>query len=367
MNDDLGPDERRLVERIRALSDTPLSTARAASEVAARATAGQSADRWRGLIGIGLLAAAVVVGLAVRAHMVVPVTQPSDSIRPTDVPTTEPAQPQPGVFHGDGWTFDYPSTWKPYPMRVVAFEFTTVGYVASTTIDTSAICSETEDSASCDFGAYRLPPGNVVIGLANWAPGIEDPVRFFEHPRVGHTVVVGGMPAVMTEDQIADNRVRLEWKIARPDVFGVWVQFTADVRGPRLGELRDAVEASIRSFRFLPPPVPLPQSDEAADAVARQAIASLQAEDADAYACLPQMVGVDKTETVEAIPAGDLKKPLQVTCSVTISRTDVGFWKMTLRIEWDSGVETVVQWLFPDGTLSARSDRGAPPTDYCCR
>lgn len=52
---------------------------------------------------------------------------------------------------------------------------------------------------------------------------------------------------------------------------------------------------------------------------------------------------------------------------MSIAATDVGYWRMVLVIKWtaaadrSAGSVTYVQWLLPDGRLSAGTGSGSPP------
>jgi hypothetical protein len=258
-------------------------------------------------------------------------------------------------------------------MRMMAMShLDTIGYLSSQAIDTSAICQATDESSSCDFQAYKLRPGNVVILLSNWSRP-ENPIEKYDHPHSGVSLRVGDMAAVRTIQRVGDDHLRLEWEIARPDIFGAWVQIEADIRGPHLSELRRQLAAMIASFRYEPPPQPLPDDDATARAIAATAITELRDGDPAAYECFPTEVGTTNPAIVEALPGGTLRKPLPVTCSMSIHTTDVGFWRMQLIVGWEAakdrtaGAETTTQWLFPDGRITGSEIAGdMPGSAYCC-
>ena len=250
--------------------------------------------------------------------------------------------------------------------------FTTIGYLGSTAVDTSTICSRSSAGGSCNLHGYELPPGNVVVGLAYWGPPTIDPVSFFDNPKQGTRMTAGDMPAVFSEEPAFPNRVRLTWKIARPDAFSNWIQLEADILGPGEDHLRQQVETMVSSFRFVPAPEPLPAGRDAANAIAARGVTTLQASEPAAYACFPAQPGTMRAATVLDLPDSMLKKPLPVRCSTTIDRTDIGFWKLELVASWDAAADrlagswTTVQWLYPDGTGSASTGFG-DSIPYCCR
>ncbi len=326
---------------------------------------------------VWLSAAAVIVVLVVVGTALFVGAQPGPTPSPrSTAPSSAPRSPATVeavvAYPGDGWTFDYPSTWTFYPFKLTASFFDTIGYLATLPVDTDAICDRSINSVSCDFRGYEMRPGTVVVELANWGTPMTDPVQFYDHPDQGTRVVVGGMPAVFSEERVSADRVRLTWMIARPDAFGNWIQIDADILGPGDGPLRRQVEGMIASFTFDPAPKPLAEGQGEADAIAALAVERLQQDEAAAYACFPAAAGTTKTATVEALPSATLKEPLPVRCSTRISRTDVGFWRLELVASWDAaadrsaGSATTVQWLFPDGAPSASIGSG-DPIPYCCR
>ena len=129
--------------------------------------------------------------------------------------------------------------------------------------------------------------------------------------------------------------------------------------------MRAQLEAMIASFRFEPPPVPLPTAKHDVDAIAAKAVAELVAIDAAAYTCFPDRPGITKRADVQTLPGfGAFRKPLPVSCTITLQSTDVGLWRMELDASWtaasdrSAGAATAIQWLFPDGSLSASSGGG---------
>ena len=148
--------------------------------------------------------------------------------------------------------------------------------------------------------------------------------------------------------------------------FGNWVQLDADIRGPGEDILRAQVEALVASLRFTPEPSPISDDPAVAQAIARQALAELKSD--PAYTCFPDEAGASRTTTITSLPFGPpLDDPVPVTCSAAIAPTDVGFWKVDLLTSWDAaegrtqGANHIVQWLDPDGTLSASGSSGDVP------
>jgi hypothetical protein len=291
---------------------------------------------------------------------------PSDPAGSTSpVPTAEAT----GLAHfsQDEWSFDYPAGWhyEPTPALISSF-YNVVGYLGSSPVDTSQICQTTPTESRCNPHGYDLPSGNVVITIATWGSPMIDPVAFYDHPADGTRIEVGGMAAIFSEGQQSSDRVLLTWKIERPTAFDNWVQLEADMRGPGLDTLRAQVEALTASFRFAPPPTPISNDPAVAQDVARKAITTLRAD--AAYACFPDAAGMSRQTTITSMPHGPaLSSPVPVTCSVAISPTDIGFWKLDLTISWEAsgtrkaGSNVTTQWLAPDGSLGASAESGDSP------
>ncbi|MGZ6300484.1 MAG: hypothetical protein ACXWMN_08350 [Candidatus Limnocylindria bacterium] len=271
-------------------------------------------------------------------------------------------------FTHDDWSIEYPAAWRYFPISGFVTSFYDVaGYLASTPVDTSQICQTTPNSQSCNERGYDLPPSNVVITVGGGGIPMDDPVAFYDHPSQGTPARVGGMAAVLEEDQLAADRIVLTWKIARPTAFGNWVQLDADIRGPGEEALRSQVEALIASFHFTPEPTPISNDPAVARPVARKALTQLKTD--SAYACFPDEAGVSRTATITSLPFGpSLTSPQPVTCSVTIAPTNIGFWKLDLDITWDTdrtrkaGANQTVEWLAPEGSLGASSNSGDAPS-----
>ena len=107
--------------------------------------------------------------------------------------------------------------------------------------------------------------------------------------------------------------------------------------------------------------------------IAANAIAALVKADPQAYGCFPSQPGIIRTASVRALPTvGTLKKALPVNCSITITATDVGMWRMELTASWagardrTAGKGAVVQWVLGDGEL-VRQTGGWERVPYCCR
>lgn len=272
-----------------------------------------------------------------------------------------------GLAHytGDGWSFDYPAAWQFSKVDARSSFFDTIGYLGTIAVDPDDICQHSANTTSCNIRGYDLPPGGVVVHFAHWGTPMADPVEFYDHPADGEPVRIAGMPAIRSFEVLGADRLVVTWKIARPDAFGNWIQFDADIRGPEQVATRAQVEMMIASFTFEPAPVPMPTGEAAGNTIAAKAVAALVKSEPEAYACFPDRPGVTKRAEVRTLPAwGTFRKPLPVSCTITITATDVGLWRMELDASWtaaddrSAGVDRTIQWLTPDGTLSASSGGG---------
>ena len=299
------------------------------------------------ILGVALVAALLgVLALGGRAE------PPGAALAPTQ----SPGQPRAGgleTFTGDGYAFEYPAAWGSYPVQMTASFFSVVGYLASEPIDTSRICTTIVNGTSCNFRGYDLHPGNVAIEIAGWGTPMDDPLAFWDGPTDGRRILVGGAPAIISQEAAGPGRVVLTWKIARPDSLDNWIQLDADVLGPGDALVRSQVDALIASFRVVPPPMPLDVAD--GDRIGNCALAAMRADDPEAYACFPP-VGHSMLASVTAVPGMQLRQALPAMCTTRLTATDLGFWRMDLVVGWGADPAhptlhyTSIQWLRGDGT-----------------
>jgi hypothetical protein len=97
-----------------------------------------------------------------------------------------------------------------------------------------------------------------------------------------------------------------------------------------------------------------------------KALAQLETD--PAYGCFPDEAGTSRQATISSMPFGpSLDSPVPVTCSVAISPTDIGVWRLDLRISWEAsesrhaGSNVTTEWLAPDGSLGASTGSGGTP------
>jgi hypothetical protein len=123
---------------------------------------------------------------------------------------------------------------------------TLLAYVGTVPVDPSEICTIGRATAGCDFDAYNMEPGGVVVGFVRWnVPSIGPPEG------LGEPVTVGGRQARFAEEATDRESVMLRWAIADP--YASYLAVWAEIQGPGEGRLRDQVRALVDSIAFTPP------------------------------------------------------------------------------------------------------------------
>jgi hypothetical protein len=266
--------------------------------------------------------------------------------------------------------FRYPGGWEFYPMRLAALGgYTTLGYVSSAPLDMDSVCP-TVSPGGCDPATITLPEHSVVILIVDWSQPLHDPVAFWDAADAGVREQLAGMPALFTTTSTDENQVTLAWKVARPTDVHAWVQVEARIRGPGIADLRDDVERLVASLHFLPAPQPLTADPNARAEIAKAAVLSIQATDV-AYSCFPTHIGGARSATVTQLPeTPHLTRPLPVTCSMAFDATDIGFWRLDLKVSWSAGADRTagstdwIYWLPADGSKGSHTRLGELPPAY---
>ena len=198
---------------------------------------------------------------------------------------------------------------------------------------------------SCAWDVARnLGPGEVVM-LVN-PPGGARPVDIFDlTPPGGFTEHIDGMPAVLNTEGppgwTGKDQGRT-WRIGNPLDLRGWYTFSAAMRGPDIAELQADVDAVARSLRYRERAPTLTTDPTAIAATLRRALDRLDRDGRVSYhtrfyACFPRTSGASSTATITDGIGGPLAGPLEVTCSVAIEPTNMGFWQLTLSVSWRSG------------------------------
>lgn len=144
-------------------------------------------------------------------------------------------------------TFRYPAGWTDWgPDEPISLMRPTVlAYVGTVPVDPDEICHIGRATAGCDFDAYEMKPGGVVLAFVRWnVPSVGPPER------LGEPVSVGGLEARFAEEATDRDSVMLRWAIADP--YASYLAVWAEIQGPGERRLRDQVQAVVDSIVFTP-------------------------------------------------------------------------------------------------------------------
>ena len=287
------------------------------------------------------LAIALTWQLAAVGETTPPV--PQLTAMPSATATVEPSRsglgPEPR-FHGHELSFSYPETWQLHRTDAVS------------TMGSNIAVLGTTDLTDCRMGPLvdlncaqltTLEPGGVLL-FVDTESALGGSIVDFE-PSGGFQEFIDGMPAVVETSgpwEVTELDERRKWRIGRPGVLGPWYSFTAALRGPGLVELRQQVDAVVRSLRFDEPIARLSTDPATVAAVLRRGIDAVdrrarESSNSRMYACFPRTPDSSSRATIEDGPDGPLAVPLEVTCSVAIEPTVVGLWDASLSVRWEAG------------------------------
>ncbi|HEX6129715.1 MAG TPA: hypothetical protein VF071_11905 [Candidatus Limnocylindria bacterium] len=144
---------------------------------------------------------------------------------------------------------DYPASWTDWgPDEPISLmRPTLLAYVGNLPVNTEEICEIGRATAGCDFSAYDMEPGGVVVAFVRWNLPGDGPSE-----GLGERVEVGGREARFSEEATERDSVMLRWAIDDP--YASYLAVWAEIQGPREDRLRRQVEAVIASLEFTPPP-----------------------------------------------------------------------------------------------------------------
>lgn len=295
-----------------------------------------------------------------------------------DGPTAELRTLDAGTF-----ALDFPADWLAYA---------TDGAVASggsiiAILTTQPIEDRCEGAAGADVNcAYeqRLDPGATRVFVGT---GMYRGSTIFDRAPIenGSTLrlTVGGMPAILDEFDVTPDGYYLAdqsatWQIALPTSLSSVVRLEFMARDPDADAARVAVDEIAASFRFTPPPTPLPADLEQGVSLGRAMLDAQAAsfrqgfvrpDDVDGVTyldCLPPTTGEDRVVLVQYGPGGDLGWNVLVRCRWMVSADDEGpFWRIDAVYEWTAG-ETFGRyresyWMDATGAAVATSSGGEVP------
>ena len=276
---------------------------------------------------------------------------------------------------------DFPADWLAYDAST-AFS----GGSSIAVLGTQAVEPRCGDTGHVDINCvYEQPlgPGDIriYVGTGAYRGG-----TVLDRPDIenGTTtrLTVGGMPAILDEfdpqpDSFYREDLSLAWAIGQSRSLTNVVRIEVRARDPGSAEVRSIAKALIDSFRFTPPPTPLPSDPAAAAEAARTAI-RLEAEafrrgyvsDVDSTAetyleCLGGEPVTASRASVRYGPGGDLGQLVDLACTWTIREETPAIWRLDLTYEWTvdgrSGRYIQSRWLDASATVLAGTFAGDPP------
>ena len=279
------------------------------------------------------------------------------------------------------WAFEFRADWLAYDAST-AFS----GGSSIAVLGTQAVEQRCGDTGHVDINCvYEQPlgPGDIRIYVGTGAyrggtvldrPDIED----------GTTtrLTAGGMPAILDEfdpqpDSYYHEDVSLAWVIGQPRSLSNTVRIEVRARDPGSADVRSIAKALIDSFRFTPPPTPLPSDPVAAINAARTAIriyadvfrrgyvGSVDSTAETYLECLGDEPDTASRASVRYGPGGDLGQPVDLACTWTIREETPAIWRLDLTYEWTvdgrSGRYIETRWLDASATVIAGTFAGDPP------
>ena len=279
------------------------------------------------------------------------------------------------------WAFDFPADWLAYDAAAAGS-----GGSSIAVLGTQRVEPRCGDEGHIDINCvYEQPlgPGDVrlFVGTGAYRGG-----TVLDRPDIenGTTtrLTVGGMPAILDElDPLSGSLYRedlsLAWAIGQPRSLTNVVRIEVRVRDPGSTDARSVVQALIDSFRFTPPPTPLPSDPAAAVEAARTAIRS-EAEafrrgyggDVDTTAetyleCLGNEPVTASRASVRYGPGGDLGQLVDLACTWIVREETPAIWRLDLTYEWSadgrSGRYVETLWLDAAASVIASTFAGDPP------
>jgi hypothetical protein len=332
-----------------------------------------------GLVGFVVVAALIALQLAPRSPGSAGGSfgQPASPSVAAPTPSSSEALAH---FDEHGLAFDYPASWKMATsgqnMRYITIlDFLGTGSGLATCQAVTPGPSDLFISGTDCRTDMNVGPGQVEVQLSfgDGPPhGPIDPSAPYGIGIAGTYVVVGGLPAIFSEDSQtgSDATTTLHWTLSVPDSTMSLYDVEARMEEPGLDQARAQVGALVASIRYDPPPVLLDPSDaQRALAVGLEAAAQKD----PGLACFPRIAGASATATVTVMAGqAQLSKPLSVTCSTAIEPVAMWLWRLTLTESWaaasdrSAGTLTMTIWLSADGTpqWSSRAPEDASTIPY---
>lgn len=298
------------------------------------------------------------------------------------------------TLDGGEYAFDFPATWLAYTASAISGSGDSIDAVLTTQSIEDRCQGVTGVDINCVY-EQRLEPGQLRVFVGSGAYRSYTVLDRADIENGTTTrLVAGGMPAILDEFDDAPDDYYLadqsaSWAIATPASLDRVVRIEFRARDPEAAAARAAVDALVASFRFTPPPTPLPDDPEAAIAAARAALDAeaasfrqgfVPADDPDGQTyldCLAPVPGEDRVIGVDYGPGGDLGWTVRTSCRWTVrSDTNGPFWRIDTVFEWTVGDDfgqfrrlylidaaaTVVARMGSDDGIPARPDPAPTPT-----
>jgi hypothetical protein len=274
------------------------------------------------------------------------------------------------AWQHDNVKLSHPADWQSIPFEPARHtnRFDVLGYLSSVPIDANQVCGARANANRCDFGAYDLVPGGVVVTITD-GDSLAADVWQDEAPPDAEPTTIGGMPALASEELTDDGNLHLQWTVARPGAAGSWLALSAEVRPPGEEGARQQLAALIASVAFIPPPEPVADENSVLDQVAANALQQLRAsrKQRPTYECFPDRPGA-RPGVVDRLPGTKrLTEPLPVNCSMRADATRWNLYRVRFRFAWadmagrSAGSYLITQWLTADGELDASLAEGDSP------
>jgi len=267
----------------------------------------------------------------------------------------------------EGLGFDIPAAWTFKPANIDEHYIFIVGFLG--TAPSRATCVPTTGPGTATgvmcSPELNLGPHTVTMELETHdGPGPLEPMGYLAHPEPGSTTLdVDGVDALLSRPPLLGGSTStVGLLIQSPTQIGVWLTMDAFVSGPDPA-LEQDVNRIFASVHFEPPVSSLPNDDATRRAVVARAVSEI-AGTGEGFDCFPREPGQSRTTVVKVYPYQpeyNPPKPLRATCSTSLDATPIGFWKLTLTLEWGrpgDPATTYKVWTWLDRTGSSTSVMG---------
>jgi hypothetical protein len=268
-------------------------------------------------------------------------------------------------FQGNGWSFDYPASWARYEAVQEGSHANAFGFLTDEELDEARACDDTDGTVRCQIGPRSGHPGGVLVEISAtvcaWGC-----IRTWRASDDGF-LRIDGIPATTSRGSDA-NWEYWSWSLADPSNASQTLWVRAMIRRPTVEASNADVEGLMASWRWDPPFVPLDPAD--APSIAAKTVRDAKLAD-PTYACVPERAGFEQRTKLNTIDENQLRRPIEVTCSVSIRATSGIYWLVRMEVAWQAqggskaGAEVREVWLTRDGVATWGSARHARPP-YCC-